>query len=289
MDSNEWPLVFFTLLSQISVGIITAALLVFLFQKNSEFATSPEIKKLMLTIATLLMGVALILSFLHLARPLHSVYALGNLGNSFLSREILMVSLYFVLLILAWASSRFGIPGGSSFNYIYVLACLSGIVLIYTMAHIYMIPTVPAWNTPLTFVKFFNSALLPGACALMLIMLHQHTKGIEIGRVQHVMTILFGLVVAGVLVHLFTILVASGAQEISGSSFPLPVIPQACKIARLALLLLGFMMILLWYTGFVSASAKIQHGWAYLGFLLLFLAEICGRYIFYASYYRLGV
>jgi anaerobic dimethyl sulfoxide reductase subunit C len=289
MNSNEWPLVFFTLLSQLSMGIILAGLLIFLFLRNQELTSNTELKRLVTFIAMACMGVALVLSFLHLAKPLHSVYALGNMGSSFLSREILLVSLFLLTLAVAWTSLRFGIPSPASFNFLYLAALVVGILLVWVMARLYMIPTVPAWNTPLTILKFFNSGLLLGAGAMLVAVVFLHGKGIEIPRVQQMVTILFYLMALGVFIHLTTALIPVAAHEGMHSSFPAPLIPFAWKAARLLFLMLGFSLLAWWYPGFVSMTSRGATFWAYLAFILLFLSEICGRFIFYASYYRVGL
>ena len=289
MNSNEWPLVFFTLLSQLSMGIILSGMFVFLMVRNHEPTANSELKRLVVFVAMSGMLVALLLSFLHLAKPLHSVYALGNIGSSLLSREILLVSLFLFALAVAWTSIRFGIPSPGSFNFLYLAALITGILLVWVMARLYMIPTVPAWNTPLTIVKFFNSGLLLGAGALLVMVVFLNGKGIEVLRVQQVITILFYLLALGVFIHLITALLPTAVHEGMQPSFPLPVIPFAWNAARLLFLLLGFSLLAWWYPGFVSMTSRGAPSWAYLAIFLLFLSEICGRYIFYASYYRVGV
>ncbi len=289
MNSNEWPLVFFTLLSQLSMGIILSGLVIFLFLRNQELTSNTELKRLVIFIAMACMGAALVLSFLHLAKPLHSVYALGNMGSSFLSREILLVSLFLFSLAVAWTSVRFGLPSPASFNVLYLAALFTGILLVWVMARLYMIPTVPAWNTPLTILKFFNSGLLLGSGAILIAVVFLHGKGIEISRVQQVITLLFYLMALGIFIHLLTALLPTAANEGLASSFPAPIIPFAWKAARLLFLMLGFSLLAWWYPGFIAMTSRGAPSWAYLAFLLLFLSEVCGRYIFYASYYRVGI
>ncbi|MEE4177866.1 MAG: DmsC/YnfH family molybdoenzyme membrane anchor subunit [Bacteroides sp.] len=287
MQSNEWPLIFFTLLSQLSMGIIFSGLVIFLFVRTQDLTAGGELRRLVSFTAMAGMGVALVLSFLHLGRPLHSVFALGNFGSSFLSREILLVSLFLFSLAMLWSSARFGIPSPASFKILYLASLIAGITLIWTMARLYMIPTVPAWNTPLTVVKFFNSGLLLGAGVMICMVVFLHAKGLEVFQVRMVVSILFFVVALGVFIHLLTTLIPAEVQQ--ASSFPAPVVPFAWKAARLLFLILGFSLLAWWYPGFLNLSARGAAGWAYLAFALLVLSEICGRYIFYASYFRVGV
>jgi anaerobic dimethyl sulfoxide reductase subunit C len=289
MNSNDWPLVFFTLLSQLSVGIVVSGMLVFFFTRNQEVAANLELKKLAMSAAIVVMGLALIISFLHLARPLHSVFAFANLRESWLSLEILLVLLFFFLLFMAWISVYFKFPSAGAFNVFYAAAFFAGLILIYAMARIYLIPTVPAWNSPLTFVKFYNSSLLLGATAMLLIATYLNSKGLAMPRLHSMVSILFFISVFAVLIHFIIAVVFSEPVADTNAGFPLPVIPFALKAARMIFLVLGFAMLALWYLGFATTLINEFPGLAYLAFISLFLAEIFGRYIFYASYYRLGV
>jgi anaerobic dimethyl sulfoxide reductase subunit C len=289
MNSNEWPLVFFTLLSQISTGILFAGLIVFVFTRSHLGAGTIELKRLVITTAFIIAGIALVLSFLHLARPKHAVFALQNIGTSHLSLEILMVSVFVFLLMAAWSSERFNFPPTDFFNYLFLAALFSGLLVIWSMAKLYIVPTIPAWNTPLTFVRFYNSGLLLGTGAVLLMVVYLYGKDTGIFRVQHILTTLFLLISLGVFIHLLTTLIAAPAPDNITSGFPLPVIPAWIKIGRALLLLVGFLFILWWFRGFLMAGQSVQPVWAYLGFLMLFFAEIVARYIFYTSYYRVGV
>lgn len=289
MNSNEWPLVFFTLLSQMSAGILLAGFAVFAVTKNSELSGSPELRKWILTAAIVMLGAALLLSFLHLSRPLHSLYAFSNIGTSFLSREILTLLLFLVFLLLAWFSNRYGHEFPVFQKTSFLAALLSGLLLILFMARLYMIPTVPAWNTPLTVVGFFNSAVLLGALALLIFIPVLHTKGFEMYGLQKMANILFIMLALGCCVQLLVNLIPHSPDETLTSSFPLPVIHWGWKVAGIFFLLAGFSLLAWWYAGFMEFVAATPTFWLYLGFLLLFASEVAGRFIFYASYYRVGV
>lgn len=289
MNSNEWPLVFFTLLSQISMGILMAGLVVFIFMRNSDFATSLEMKRMAILIAMVCMGAALLLSFTHLARPAHSVYAFGNLASSYLSREILLAAIFAGALFLIWILLKFSLISPAAFVYLYLAALFAGLVLVWTMAKIYMIPTIPAWNTPLTLIKFYNSGLLIGSGVLMLMLIYFSGKGITVNRLDAAIRVVFILIAIGTFIHVLTTFVSPGAPENLTIGFPIPTIPGWIKVTRSVLLLLGFVLMLWWFRSFNASVSQINHLPAYIGFLLLLLAEITGRYIFYASYYRVGV
>lgn len=289
MDNHEWPLVFFTLLSQLSMGILLAAMVVLVVMQDQALAAHLPLRNLMLLTALLAMGVALVLSFLHLANPLHSVYALSNMGSSFLSREILMVSVFTFLLALSWGSVRWGIPPAPAFQMLFPVALLSGLILVWVMARLYMIPTVPSWNHPLTLLQFFNSGLLLGSLTLLLLVLVLQQQGANIPQLQKVGNILFVLAVAGVLVHLYTALVAPQPPTALLAGFPATATPLALKLSRVLLILSGLTLLLWWYKDFSPQSATEFSIPFLLACLLVLAAEILGRYGFYASYYRVGV
>ena len=52
-----------------------------------------------------------------------------------------------------------------------VFSAFSGVLLIVAMSGIYMIPTVPAWNTFYTPLSFFGSAVLLGTIGMVIFMM----------------------------------------------------------------------------------------------------------------------
>lgn len=289
MNSNEWPLVFFTLLSQLSSGIVLAGLAVFVLMRHQIGAGHIEMKRLVVFTALAIMAIALLLSFLHLARPQHAVFALQNLSASYLSREILMVTLFFALLLATWSSLRFGLIPASLFNYFYPAAVVAGLLMIWTMARLYMVPTIPAWNSPVTLLQFFNSSLLLGAAAFLVITATAKTGAPAVEWRPQVFAILFTMIAVGVFIHLLAIAIPLPAGQSAASGFPLPIIPAWIKISRAALLMTGFVALLWWFYNAKAFPQPASHLTLIAGALLLFLAEIASRYIFYANYYRVGV
>ena len=286
MNSGVWPLVFFTLLSQLSMGMVLAGAIGYLFIRSDGPVLSHELKQAVVLVALVSLALALVLAFLHLARPLHSVHALGNLGSSHLSREILMVCVFLFFLFLGWLSLRFGSFPQRMFGYAYLLALVSGLLLVWVMGRLYMIPTVPLWNSPVTLVKFYNSGVVLGAGALLVLLSLLQGKGMDYPWAGQAARVLFILVAAGVAVHLLVALLPSAAGEGTGAGFPLPVIPAAWRIAALLMLGMGFLLLSWWLFG--RMHERVQ--WpVFVSFGMLLLAEIFFRYIFYLSYFRTGV
>ena len=161
---HEWPLVLFTLTVQLAVGLLFA----FLAAKSLVWAghrqERPSGEGPFLLVGVL-MAAALAISILHLGAPMSGVFSLSNLDQSWLSSEILAVLVFLGLWGLSyWLRRRPGTPPWIADALAWATA-LTGIVLIWVMARIYMIPARPLWDHWLTAAGFFLTTLLLGAVA----------------------------------------------------------------------------------------------------------------------------
>ena len=130
-EPAHWPLVFFLVLTQASVGaLITGA---------------PTLA------AVALAHIAMAASLLHLGRPAYAWRALKMWKRSWLSREVLAFSAYAALV-----TPSLLIPQ------LRPLAVYAGCIGILCSARIYMVPARPAWNTWRTMAEFFLTALVLG-------------------------------------------------------------------------------------------------------------------------------
>ncbi len=288
-QANDWPLVFFTLFSQISVGILISALVVWLSLKNTEATAYDTMKKVLLLTALALMAVALVLSFLHLSRPGQAIYALSHAANSWLSREIILASLFLLSLALSYASLKWNFPHHKLFEQLYLAATIMGILLIWIMARVYMLPTIPLWNAPSTPVAFFTTTLLLGAMTILVVTALGARQGSQPASIEQVQGLLFYLVAFAVFIALLNMFVLQ--PDITGltSSFPLPEVAGKWKNAQIVFLLAGFSL-LTWWFAFQHPQEGGTTSWLiYLSAACLFLSELAGRYLFYASYFRVGI
>jgi anaerobic dimethyl sulfoxide reductase subunit B len=144
-QESELPLVAFTLLVQMAVGMFWAAQ----WMTNSI----PLIPYLLIGVCLAIGG---FFSFAHLGVKRNAWRAPFHLKKSWLSREILFVGLFgagwlmgFVLPEMKWVTS------------------LLGIGLVYSMARVYQLRPMPAWNTWRTMVGFFITAILLGQLLMM--------------------------------------------------------------------------------------------------------------------------
>jgi formate dehydrogenase iron-sulfur subunit len=133
-EHPHWPLVWLTLLSQLAVGVSLTA---------GTFGDR--------LVGAGLAGAALVGALFHLGRPAVAYKALRNLRRSWLSREVLLLSVY-----AGVAAGAVVVPG------LVPVAAAVGVAGVFASAMLYVVPGRPAWNSPLTIVRFFATALATG-------------------------------------------------------------------------------------------------------------------------------
>ena len=101
MRNKDWTLVFFTVLSQLSVGVILCITWLAGLENDSRFVDmlGPQFKNPVL-LALVSVGVATGISLMHLGNPKNAPRSLNNLAGSWVSREILALATYSVSLLL---------------------------------------------------------------------------------------------------------------------------------------------------------------------------------------------
>jgi|GEM_PF-331727 len=160
---REWSLAAFTLLGQLAVGLylFTAGPLAFFGVPKTWV---PD-RRLLLTAALVVSGLtaaAAGLSLFHLHHPLRAHKVLSNLGNSWLSREILFEILFAGMAAsLAWSVGL----GGRSAATVRILAglgALAGLLFLASMARLYMLSSIQVWKTAYTPVSFVLASLVMG-------------------------------------------------------------------------------------------------------------------------------
>ena len=161
---NERSLVAFTLLAQMAVGafLTLGALDVWAGGLTGQPSAQALTNSALLAIGPAI-AAALLASLLHLGTPGNAWRALANLRSSWLSREILF-ALAFAGLGGLFAALRWSGASSPALRSLVALAAgLCGVALVYAMARVYRLRTVRSWDTPLTTVSFFATALLLGS------------------------------------------------------------------------------------------------------------------------------
>jgi len=167
---KEWPLVAFTILGQMGVGVF---LLTCCFLSVGEIPPSAGSRRTLLLNIALALGLlilAALVSFFHLRHPFRARRVLSNLRTSWLSREILFELGFIGLAALAGFLTWRDAEWGASFTAVLTAACVAGALFWVSMSKLYMLPTLPAWNTAFTPLSFAMTTLILGALGLAMIL-----------------------------------------------------------------------------------------------------------------------
>lgn len=146
----EFPLVFFTVLTQLAVGL--ALVNVWLEWRPAAFREGLDPKRSWL-VAFAAAALGLLASLFHLADPLRAVTALNGLATSWLSREGLVLGLFALLLLIRWRVASRALS---------LLAALTGVLGILMQGLTYAPVSMPAINNSFPFLAFGLTALVLG-------------------------------------------------------------------------------------------------------------------------------
>ena len=154
-EHPHWPLVFMLVLTQLSVGAFAVIWLLQILRYRPAFITA--------AISLALAGISLATSIAHLGRPIYALRALKGLRRSWLSREVLALSLF---TLIAGLFTAFTLIHSSVLPVIGLFTVLTGLAGLMCSARIYMVRARPAWNSGYTVAEFFSTAALLGALSV---------------------------------------------------------------------------------------------------------------------------
>ena len=279
---HEWSLIAFTLLTQIAVGAFIAGGMMERRMKSLNRESASVTSKRTLPAVIVLAVVALITSFLHLGNPGNALHALNNIGSSWLSREILFVSLFtggvivFYLLLL-WKKGTETLR-----KIVAYITALAGLMAVFSMAKVYMLETVPVWNTLFTPLQFFFTTFLLGGLAVL-----SYNKNYEVSTIIFPMKIMLVVVLASIVTWIASTYMLSGGGVAARASLDALLVKYGW-LFYVRIVLLALSVILILYP--IIRKALQNHTLLLAGcFTMLLVAEVIGRYLFYASYVRIGI
>jgi DMSO reductase anchor subunit len=248
-EDPHLPLVWMTVLTQLSAGAFCGVWLLAWLGRAADLNLA--------SLATLGIGLtALAASTLHLGRPIYAYRALKMWRRSWLSREVLLFTLFAGMASAYSAALRFGWPAAATLG---ALTTLFGVGGVTASAFIYLVPARPAWNSRHTVAEFFLTAATLGALFLAAL-------GFPLAAVA----------VAGAVGQLlnqamkFLWLIRSDKHELQGSARLLSADLKNLFLARFGLLIAG-------------GVAMPLVGFAATGLLLALAGELAGRYLFFVS------
>ena len=252
-ESPHWPLVIMTVLTQLSVGAFTA---IWRMQASGAGASGTAA-----LIALLIAVCALSTSTLHLGRPIHAARALRMWRRSWLSREVLLFTLFAAAATLysicIWARLGHAVFAGAA-------TTVLGVAGVGASARLYLAPGRPAWNSPFTIFEFFATTLLLGASVANL--LEVSTKDTRLIAVSGVFAVMN-------LAGKFAWLTCSSRQELCKSWQLLSTALFNKLLLRVSLLTAGLWLGISGQTFWVRT----------LALTVLVTQELLGRYLFFVS------
>jgi anaerobic dimethyl sulfoxide reductase subunit C (anchor subunit) len=251
----------------------------------------------------LLLG--LLASFFHLGTPLTAYRAVTNLGSSWLSMEILCGVLFAVFgglfALMQWR--KIGTVGVR--NAIAWIAAIIGLVFVYSMSRVYMLPTQPTWNTLATPVLFFTTTLLLGGLAMGAAFVANYAyvqrnepecADVQCGLMRDVIRgiAISSIVLVGielVVLPVFLLYLANNSASVASSAFQHFGDFSVAFVLRLVLAFVGAGVfgVFLYQNAISPGREKVLANFAYGAFAFVLVAEVIGRFLFYATQVQLGV
>jgi DMSO reductase anchor subunit len=173
----ELPLVFMTVLTQVSLGAFLALFLgQILFTLGFNL---PEPTLIMAILAFLPAAIGLPLSALHLGRPIKAMSAMKNWRTSWLSREAIALGAFTGLATMV-AGLYFLDIKGFGLLLLEAITLAVGIFGIYAQSMIYRIKARPAWNRKSTTKRFFGSSYVGFLLIATLLLISNGTQGVMV-------------------------------------------------------------------------------------------------------------
>lgn len=306
MNVKEWALIAFTILTQMSVGAFVVMGIVHLFvarKAGREEADRMSERVLVAIGGTLILG--MVASLFHLGNIFDAPKSLNNLGSSWLSREIVFgvafAALGFLFTLLQWRKI-----GSATFrNAVAVIAAVVGIIFVFCQSQVYMIPIQPAWNTWATPVTFYTATMLlgvmsigPALVASYLSSRKSETAGDD-NRFELLRNTIKWMALASILlVGIELIVIPMYLLELStmGSAAlgTLQLLSGKYSVALALRLILSFigagiLAVFIYRDASTSGKGSLFIRLTFLAFALVFIAEVLGRFLFYATASPIGL
>lgn len=302
MNMREMALVGFTILAQMSVGsfVVLGVAHFFAARRVGREAAERLSDPALLAIGPVL-ALAFAASVFHLGNPLNAVRTLNNLGTSWLSREIFFGGAFAVLGALFAAMQWFKWGSAGLRQTLAAVTALVGLALVYVMARVYMLPTVPAWNSWATPVRFFATTFLLGSLAVGAAFVvetawrkSKDEATLSLVRASLRWIALAAIVLLGVQFVVLPTYVAQLAAQGGAAAASAALLVQGggwLFIARLLLVFLGAGLLgfFLYKYSAGPGQERLMAAAAVSAFALVFISEVLGRMLFYAGYMRIGL
>jgi anaerobic dimethyl sulfoxide reductase subunit C (anchor subunit) len=307
METREWALIAFTILSQMSIGaFVVLGIVHFFAARKAGLVEADRLSNYALYAIgpTLVLGI--IASFFHLGNPMNGPQAIANFGSSWLSREIVFVVAFCIVgAVFAFMQWRH-LATPVLRTAVAWLAALLGLAQVFSMSQVYMLPTQPYWNTAATVLAFFATTFLLGALSVgaALVATYAYVRRKTPSCAEAQCTLLRdtvkGIAVA-VVVLLGIQLIAAPLQLALLASQSEPAGVQSAGLLyqdygllyglRLVLAFVGAGLfgLYLYRNASVAGREKLMGSAVYVAFAIVLVAEVLGRFLFYAAHVKVGL
>jgi len=297
MLEKNWTLVVFTTLSQMVVGFFLIVICIQVSAGSSRLSAGSDYYLFMMVAMLLLLVIGVGSALIHLGKPSRALLAIRNLSTSWLSREMLSGLVFGVMaavyVILLWIDPN--LSGISSI--VGMIAGVCGVLLVYCMSRLYMLRTVPVWNTGRTPLAFFITTLLLGMTAYGFFSAASCTIAYKNGSDCLPLAGRWALVGSSIIILLVVQFVLSAVNIASlRKSGGVASKSMAILVAgHLRLFWLRNLMAIGGLLFFISVPVFDLEGQMptvvilLLSFGLILTSEVIGRHLFYACYTRVGI
>lgn len=277
---HEWPLMIFTVLGQcVAGGFIVMALALMTGIRDRQQKKRVEWTMIVLWV---LMGIGFMASVLHLGSPLRAFNSLNRIGDSALSNEIASGSLFFAVGGFWWLITVLGkMPAGLGKLWM-MLTMVLGVVFVWMMCRVYLIDTVPTWDSVWTPLNFFLTMFIGGPLLGCLLLRAAGVSGWGM-RILPVIT-LVALVISAVVVLLQGMSLATIHSSIQQAA---ALIPQYGSLMAWRMLLLAGALVC-WIVPQLKGRQPGE-GILILAFVLVLAGELIGRGVFYGLHMTVGM
>jgi anaerobic dimethyl sulfoxide reductase subunit B (iron-sulfur subunit) len=288
MPTNEWSLVLFTILMQTSVGLLLAS-------EAARLVTG--VPRGALSWQTPTAGAsprpACCFPLPIWERPPIACSPSSTCVSSWLSREILSTGAFFLALV-ALIALRARTPGQNAWG-MSAVAVLLGLAAVAVMSRVYLLVSVPVWDTVATVLSFFGTALLLGAVVGGLLYAIQGGRLAPSDGASGLSGIFSAVAIAGLALQFLGIplgLAAIGTAATPALAGPFALSSGGLGLLVLRILLIFFGAVLFAWSMFRPPSFGNPRALVRVSacaLICVLAGEVRGRLLFYGSYLRVGL
>ncbi|MUK62294.1 dimethylsulfoxide reductase [Aliivibrio fischeri] len=281
MAWHEWPLILFTVLSQTTVGAFLVLGCVTLSGKLSQ-DEDVRLHRNMFFI-WVLMGLGLIASTMHLGSPLRAFNALNRVGSSWLSNEIFASSLFFAAGGFYWLLKVVNKGSDALKKGLLLISMVIGIGFMYAMIKVYLINTVPTWNSIYTPIMFLLTMAISGLAFAHTLLVATNHKHAELNNALPVFaSIALAISLMATVGQLIGLSHISSAIIVASDIIPNM---ATLQVLRLGLLFVG--LVLMFSPRLMSSQPKLPV--ILLSFVCILVSELINRGVFYGLHMSVGM